>query len=174
MDTEPKPEKISIDLAIEFATKKFKEAGIENHFQRVLMVLQGEFSVTDPDILIAAILHDTLEDTNTTKEELEEAFSKNIADLVEEVSHPKNYNHAQKIKFYKKLNTISPKAKIIKLADFADNLRNITNERKTSPESPYHNQYILWIREFLENCPDSSAKNIVFELTKELEKYVTV
>ncbi|OGI45921.1 hypothetical protein A2121_00770 [Candidatus Nomurabacteria bacterium GWB1_40_6] len=174
METEPKPEKSSIDLAIEFATKKFKGVGFINHFPRVLMILQDEFNIADPDILIAAILHDTLEDTNTTCEELEEAFSKNIADLVEEVSHSKNYNHAQKIEYYQKLNTISPKAKMVKLADFADNLRNITNQRKANKELPYHNQYILWIRDFLQNCPDSSAKNIVFELTKELEKYVTI
>lgn len=174
MDTVPKQEKISVDFAIGFATKKFAEVGFVNHFPKVLMVLQDEFHVIDPDVLIAAILHDTLEDTNTTREELEETFSKNIADLVDEVSHPKNYNHAQKIEYYQKLNTISPKAKIIKLADFADNLRTIINERKASPESPYHNAYILWIREFLENCPDSNAKNIVFELTKELEKYVTI
>lgn len=174
MDTEPKQKKISIDLAVEFATKKFKEIGLENHFPRVLMILQDEFHISDPDILIAAILHDTLEDTNTTQEELEKEFSKNIADLVVEVSHPKNYDHTQKIEFYKKLNTISLKAKIIKLADFADNLRNIINQRKASPKSPYHNQYILWIREFLKNCPDSNAKNIVLELTNELEKYVTI
>ena len=45
--------------------------------------------------------------------------------------------------------------------------------RKADPTSPYHNQYILLIREFLNNYPDSKEKNIVFKLTEELEIYVT-
>jgi len=159
--------------AIEFTTKKFEAVNLNNHFLRVLAVLQNEFHIKDPELLTAAILHDTLEDTDTTCKELEQTFSKNVADLVQEVSHPKNYNHEQKIEFYKKLKTISPRAKIIKLADFTDNLRNIILQRKGDPQSPYHNQYILWIRDFLNTCPESEAKNIVFELTKELEVYVT-
>jgi len=164
----------NIDLAIEFATNKFEAAGVQNHFLRVLAVLRDEFHVDDEEILIAAILHDTLEDTDTTYEELEKIFSKPVADLVEEVSHPKNYNKEQKLEFYKKLRTITPKAKILKLADFVDNLRVIeTNKRRENPKSTYHNFYILLIRELLESYPESDAKNIVLQLTKELEAFVT-
>jgi (p)ppGpp synthase/HD superfamily hydrolase len=173
MDTEPKSETQTLDFAIDFATKKFQAVGFENHFLRVLTVLQNEFNISDQESLISAILHDTLEDTNTTYEELIENFSKSIADLVQECSHPKNYNDEQKLEYYEKLKTISPKAQMIKLADFTDNLRNIIAERKLNPDRPYHNLYITLIRSVLESYPDSNAKNIVFELTKELEKYVT-
>src|SRR3989338_2397689 len=138
--------KEKINLAIEFATKKFDATGTKNHFLRVLAVLRDEFKVNDEELLIAAVLHDTLEDTDTTYEELEKIFSKPVADLVKEVSHPKNYNKEQKLEFYKKLRTISPKAKILKLADFVDNLRYEIRKRKADPKSPYHNQYILLIR----------------------------
>ena len=161
-----------LDLAIEFATKKFEVSGKKNHFLRVLTVLQEEFNIKDLDLLTAAILHDTLEDTDTTYNELEQTFSKNVADLVQEVSHPKDYNKEQKIEFYEKLRTISPKAKFIKLADFTDNLRNIIEIRKANPESLYHNQYILLIRDFLNSCEDGDAKNTVLELTRELELYL--
>ncbi len=159
-----------LDLAIEFSTKKFN--GRKNHFPRVLAILQDEFKVEDLDTLNAAILHDTLEDTETTYQELVENFSKPIADLVEEVSHPKDYNEEQKVEYYKKLNSISMKAKMIKMADFTDHLRSFIKMRQADPESPYHNQYILLIREFLNHYPDSEEKDLVFKLTKELEKYV--
>jgi guanosine-3',5'-bis(diphosphate) 3'-pyrophosphohydrolase len=162
-----------IEFAKEFAIKKFKEAGRGNHWPDVLAVLQEEFNVDDPEILAAAILHDTLEDTETTYEELEQNFSKTIANLVQEVSHPKNYKGEQVLEYYRHLNHISPKAKIIKLADFTANLRGITKIRQSEPEKPYHDQYIQLIRKFLEHCPDSKEKDLVFELTNELEKYVT-
>ncbi len=162
-----------IEFAKKFAYEKFKQKGLNNHFMDVLTILQDEFHVDDLDLLTAAILHDTLEDTDTTYEELEKAFSKTIADLVQEVSHPKNYNEEQKVEYYEHLKHISPKAKIIKLADFASNLRNIINIRKSEPEKPYHDQYIILIRAFLESCPESEPKEVVYELTKELEKYVT-
>ena len=162
-----------IEFAKKFAAKKFKEAGVGNHWPDVLAVLQGEFHIDDPELLTAAILHDVLEDTATTYEELVEAFSKPIADLVQEVSHPPKYNKVQQVEYYEHLNHISSKAKIIKLADFAANLRGITDIRKSEPEKPYHDQYIVLIRRFLENCHDSKEKNLVYELTKELEKYVT-
>ena len=163
-----------LDLAIEFTNKKFTEAGKkQNHFPRVLAILQDEFHIKDLDTLTSAVLHDTLEDTDTTYEELLKTFSKNVADLVREVSHPKNYNEEQKKEYYKKLNTISPKAKMIKMADFADHLRNFIKMRKADPTSSYHNQYILFIREFLNNYPDSEEKNILYKLTEELDIYVT-
>src|SRR3989344_5614638 len=140
--------------AIEFSTKKFEAVSKKNHFLRVLKVLQDEFHVNDTELLIAGILHDTLEDTNTTYDELVKNFSKPIADLVQEVSHPKDYNKEQKLEYYKKL-------------------RNIIDMRKADPKSPYHSQYILWIRDFLNSCPDSDEKEIVFKLTKDLEVFVT-
>ncbi len=163
---------MNLDFAIDFTTKKFEAAGSKNHFLRVLAVLQNEFHVDDEELLIAAVLHDTLEDTHTTYEEIEKTFSKPVADLVEEVSHPKNYNKEQKIEFYKKLRTVSPKAKILKLADFVDNLRIEIRKRKEDPQSTYHNQYILLIRDLLESYPESEAKNMALQLTKELEFYV--
>jgi len=162
-----------IQLAKDFTEKKFEEVGIQNHYLDVLNILQNDFHIEDEPLLIAAILHDTLEDTNTTYEELEHAFSKEVADLVQEVSHPKNYNETQKVEYYKHLAFISARAKMIKLADFTSHLRNFIEKRKLAPTEPYHDQYIIRIRTFLESCPESDAKKIVYDLTVELSKYVT-
>jgi (p)ppGpp synthase/HD superfamily hydrolase len=162
-----------IEFAKEFAAKKFKEAGVGNHWPDVLAVLQDEFNVDDSDILVAAILHDVLEDTDATYEELEQNFSKTIADLVQEVSHPKDYDRNQQIEYYEHLKSISPKAKIIKLADFTANLRGIIKQRQAEPKKLYHDLYIQLIRSFLESCPESEEKELAYQLTQELEKYVT-
>lgn len=71
-----------IEFAKEFARKKFEAAKTGNHYMEVCQILQDEFGVDDSELLTAAILHDTLEDTNTTYGELEETFSKDVADLV--------------------------------------------------------------------------------------------
>jgi (p)ppGpp synthase/HD superfamily hydrolase len=163
----------TFELAKEFTSEKFQQEGVSNHFMDVLAILENEFHIKDRELLISAILHDTLEDTNTTYGELKKVFSKPVADLVQEISHPKNYNEAQKAKYYENLKNISPNAKIIKLADFTSNLRNIINIRKSKPEKPYHDQYITLIRSFLESCPQSEAREVVYKLTKELEPYIT-
>jgi len=160
-----------IEFAKEFATRKFAEAGTGNHFLEVYDILQNEFGVDDQDVLIAALLHDTLEDTNTTKEELEQVFSKNVADMVEEVSHPKKCTREQKKEYYEKIKHISSGAKMIKRADFKSHLPKFIGA--FIGEGDYHvketdDRYVKSIRGFLEHCDDSNAKNIVAGLIDEL------
>ena len=166
-----------IDFAKEFATKKFIATGKKNHFLEVYQILHKEFNIDDLELLIAAILHDTLEDTDITYDELKRGFSKNIADLVKEVSHPKNYNQKQRLQYYEKLKQLTPRAKIIKLADFASHLRNFINIYKLGKQNRYpkfvnNDKYIASIRDFLNSCVESNAKKSVFELINELETYV--
>ena len=164
-----------IELAKEFAAEKFKEAGAGNHFLEVCQILQDEFGVEDQDVLVAGLLHDTVEDTDTTLEEIEKTFGKNVADMVEEVSHPKNYNAEQKKEYYEKIQHISSGGKMIKLADFTSHLRKYIAPYIGAHGYPKSdtNGYILLIRPFLESCPDSNAKDMVFKLTQELDSYIT-
>ncbi len=166
-----------IELAKEFAAKKFKAAGTGNHFLEVFRILGEEFHVDDQEILVTGLLHDTLEDTDTTHDEIEKCFSKRVADLVEEVSHPKNYDHEQRLEYYEKLKHISPGAKMIKLADFTSHLRFFISVYKAGKQSLYpgfvnNDKYIAQIRDFLKTCDESEAKESVFTLTNELEIYL--
>lgn len=164
----------SIKLAKEFVSKKFAEAGKKNHFLDVFNILEAEFNITDQNILIAGLLHDTLEDTSTTYEEIEGTFSKKVADLVREVSHPKDCTQEQKKEYYEKIKTISYDAKLIKLADFTSNLKYFIKiykkgEQHLYPKFVNNDKYIASIRDFLDSCDESTGKEVVYGLAEDLK-----
>ncbi len=166
-----------VELAKKFAEQKFAEAGRKNHFLDVFQILQNKLGVTEDNILIAGLLHDTLEDTSATYEEIEKTFSKEVADLVQEVSHPKNYNQEQKLEYYERIKTISLGAKFIKMADFASHLQSfikiyVKGEQHLHPKFANNDKYITSIREFLDTCDDSAGKDFVYTLTNRLETFL--
>src|SRR4051794_38560648 len=61
-----------------------------NHPLALANILISEGHVEDPDVLVAALLHDTVEDTDTTTDELEQEFGKRIAEIVAEVTDDKS------------------------------------------------------------------------------------
>ncbi len=80
--------------------------------------------VNDVEILCAAVLHDTIEDSGTRYDELAAAFGDRVAQIVAELTNdsrlPKKARHEDMIR---RLATASREAKLIKLADRYDNLR---------------------------------------------------
>lgn len=97
-------------------------------------------SEADADVLAASMLHDILEDTDTTYETLVAEFGKTIADLVNEVTDPKGLTKEQQRKWQvEHAPQLSPGARLIKLADKLYNLRDLrthppTGERAWSNE----------------------------------------
>lgn len=87
--------------------------------------------IDDPDMLAAALLHDTVEDTDITHEDIQREFGSSIANLVEnltDISKPEDGNRAtRKALDLAHIATASPQAKTIKLADLIDNSRSITD-----------------------------------------------
>ena len=61
-----------------------------NHPLQLAHVLMAEGDVDDVETIVAAILHDTIEDTRTTREDIAERFGEEIASVVEEVTDDKN------------------------------------------------------------------------------------
>lgn len=61
-----------------------------NHPIGVAYILTSEGNVTDPDVIMAALLHDTVEDTNTTLDEIGETFGAKIKNIVREVTDDKS------------------------------------------------------------------------------------
>lgn len=97
-----------------------------NHALALARVLKLEADVGDVDVLVAAILHDTVEDTETTIEELEREFGPQIASIVAEVTDDQRLPKPER----KRLQVehaphISLRAKLVKLADKICNLRDV-------------------------------------------------
>ena len=98
-----------------------------NHAIAVANVLANEGGVADAATLIAGLLHDTVEDTATTVEELMELFGSQIAGVVAEVTDDKSLPKAER-KQQQILHSasLSDGAKLVKLADKICNLRDIS------------------------------------------------
>ena len=100
-----------------------------NHPLEVANIL-AQAGVDDVDVLIAAVLHDTVEDTCTTFEEVTIMFGERVSGMVSEVTDDKRLPKAER-KRLQVLNASgkSEGAKMIKIADKIANLRDL----KSSP-----------------------------------------
>lgn len=89
-----------------------------NHPIALANLLLNEAGVEDQRVLIAAILHDTIEDTDTTEQELVKHFGKDVADIVLEVTDDKALPKAERKRLQiEHAAHISRRAKLVKLAD---------------------------------------------------------
>ena len=100
-----------------------------NHPVRVTEMLWSVGGVRDVTTLVAALLHDTLEDTETTPAEIELHFGPEVLGVVQEVTDDKSLPKAvRKQRQIDHAAHTSPRAKIIKLADKIHNVVDLTNE----------------------------------------------
>lgn len=105
-----------------------------NHPIALANVLANEGDVYDASVLSAAVLHDTIEDTETTAHELESLFGPRITGIVLEVSDDKSHDkHVRKQLQIAHAPHSSPDAKLVKLADKICNLRDLL----TSPPADW-------------------------------------
>jgi GTP diphosphokinase / guanosine-3',5'-bis(diphosphate) 3'-diphosphatase len=116
-----------------------------NHPLEVANLIASIGAVDDYDILIAAILHDTVEDCGVTREEIEELFGEKVAGYVMEVTDDKSLPKAER----KRLQVehaphLSPGAKIVKLADKISNIADITNSPPADWSVERRLAYIEW------------------------------
>ena len=97
-----------------------------NHPIEVVQLLWEVGGVRDMDVLLAAVLHDTVEDTDTRPEEISAKFGETVLSLVMEVTDDKNLPKQERKRL--QIETAPGKsygAKLIKLADKACNIRNL-------------------------------------------------
>lgn len=116
-----------------------------NHPIALANVLANEGSVADATILCAAVLHDTIEDTKTTAEELKQLFGDKVTAIVLEVTDDKSLaKEARKEEQIRHAPHISTEAKLVKLADKICNLRDILASPPADWSADRKRAYFEW------------------------------
>lgn len=143
---------LALDQAIEFAQdmhqgqiRKSDKKPYDVHPQAVYSILKS-FKIKDKVLLVAAWLHDTIEDTQATYNIIKKKFNQEVADLVKQVSSSKKeilkVGKAEYI--LKKMLKMKQNALTLKLADRLHNVTDImTMPERTSEKTYNQTRYIL-------------------------------
>lgn len=116
-----------------------------NHPIALAMLLVNEAHVDDAIVICAALLHDTVEDTETTVEELVAAFGTAVAGIVLEVTDDKSLAKSERKRLQiEHAPSLSPRAKLVKLADKICNLRDIEAAPPVGWSAQRKDEYVDW------------------------------
>ena len=119
-----------------------------NHLLEVATLVVTATDGKDPDLVIAALLHDAIEDQRVPREIIAEAFGEDVAKLVEEVTDDKSLDqHERKRLQVETAHKKSSRAKILKLADKISNLNAIAASPPPDWSVKRRLDYITWARE---------------------------
>ncbi len=130
-----------------------------NHPIALARVLSVEAGLTDPVLLAAAVLHDTLEDTETSFEELRERFGKTVASVVLEVSDDKTLDKAERKRLQiEHAAGISRRAKLVKLADKICNVRDVASSPPHGWPLERRREYFDWARAVVDRMRGTQPK----------------
>lgn len=118
-----------------------------NHPIALANILTNEGGIKDPIVICAALLHDTIEDTETTADELRATFGEEITAIVLEVTDDKSLSKAErKRQQVVHAITASEQAKLVKLADKISNLRDISISAPVGWEIERVREYFDWAK----------------------------
>jgi guanosine-3',5'-bis(diphosphate) 3'-pyrophosphohydrolase len=130
-----------------------------NHPIALANILCNEGGITDENVLCAALLHDTVEDTETSPEELTDVFGKTISDLVMELTDDKTLPKAERKRLQiEHAAHASSKAKLVKLADKISNLRDIASSPPAGWDLARKQEYFDWARKVVDGVRGVHAK----------------
>ncbi len=124
-----------------------------NHPIEVARVLAHEGGVRDIKVLIAAVLHDTIEDTATTVDEIAGRFGSDIAGLVLEVTDDKALSSAERKRLQvERAGSLSPRARLVRLADKLCNVRDLVNDAPHGWSVERRRDYLDWTERVIHGC----------------------
>ncbi len=121
-----------------------------NHPLAVAELLARVGDVVDEDVLIAALLHDTVEDTNTTRNEIVTHFGESVAILVMACTDDKSLPKSERKRLQVELAPHKPEgAKLIKLADKTCNLHSLIHDPPESWSQQRKLEYVDWAEQVI-------------------------
>ncbi|VDM98946.1 unnamed protein product [Thelazia callipaeda] len=144
--------------AIDFAARRHRnqrrkdstQTPYVNHLTGVAFILTNEANITDTATIVAAVLHDVVEHTKTTIDEVREMFGDEVAHIVNECTL--DNDKKRKAKFMGQLeraNKLSKKAKLVELADKLYNLRDIERATPVGWSSHHVKDYVQFAKDLL-------------------------
>ncbi len=136
-----------------------------NHPIALAHVLANEGGVSDADVLCAALLHDTIEDTETTADELRMTFGEAVTGIVLEVTDDKSLLKAERKRLQIEYAAqASPQVKLVKLADKICNLRDILASPPADWSSERKQAYFEWAAQVVSGVRGVNAQlELVFD-----------
>ncbi|KAL3277131.1 hypothetical protein HHI36_012485 [Cryptolaemus montrouzieri] len=145
-----------------------------NHPIGVAFILTNEAKITDLNVIKAAVLHDTVEDTETTLDEIEQIFGQRVRDIVNEVTDDKYLPKEER----KQLQIIhapgcSREAKLVKLADKLYNLRDLERSTPMGWSDLRVQEYFEWSKKVVEGLRGTNSA-LEAELDKLFAKRLNV
>jgi len=124
-----------------------------NHLTEVADLVAEATAGADVDLVLAAVLHDTVEDTETSLAELERCFGDRVAALVAEVTDDKSLPKAERKRLQIEHAThATPGAQIVKLADKTSNLRALLSSPPADWPAERKAEYVAWARRVVAGC----------------------
>jgi len=121
-----------------------------NHPIGVAYLLTSIGKIYDPVVLAAAALHDTVEDTKTTQEEIEQEFGEEVALIVRECTENKDLPRKErKALAIEKAGHCCHKTKLVKLADKLYNLRDLERSTPVGWDKKRVKEYFLWAKDVI-------------------------
>jgi guanosine-3',5'-bis(diphosphate) 3'-pyrophosphohydrolase len=129
-----------------------------NHPIALADTLANEAGVHDPITLAAALLHDTVEDTDTSIQELTAAFGAHVARIVGEVTDDQSLTKAERKRLQiEHAATLSPEAKLVKLADKICNLRDMNGAPPANWPIERRREYFDWAKSVVDEVRGCNA-----------------
>jgi guanosine-3',5'-bis(diphosphate) 3'-pyrophosphohydrolase len=173
-----------IILAANFAANKHRDQRRKdreaspyiNHPLALAFVLTNEVTgITDENVIAAAILHDTIEDTDTTTTEISNLFGEAVLRIVLELTDDKNLpKETRKQLQIDNASKLSREAKLVKLADKICNVRDMANSPPINWSLERQLEYFDWTKAVIDGLRGTHTElEVLFDHAYSLKPMAT-